>query len=93
MRKLVLGALGAIVLVALLLTALTIWLGERARSRLRQMVNERTEELRKVVQAVEQSPLCVVITDMQGDIEHVNPTFTKVTGYEAMRSSARTRAF
>jgi PAS domain S-box-containing protein len=50
---------------------------------LEQQVNERTEELRKVVQAVEQSPLCVVITDVTGIIEHVNPTFTKVTGYES----------
>jgi PAS domain S-box-containing protein len=50
---------------------------------LEQQVNERTEELRKVVQAVEQSPLCVVITDATGNIEHVNSTFTKVTGYES----------
>jgi PAS domain S-box-containing protein len=50
---------------------------------LEQQVNERTEELRKVVQAVEQSPLCVVITDITGKIEHVNPTFTRVTGYES----------
>jgi PAS domain S-box-containing protein len=83
MRTLVLGALGGVAFVALLLTALTVWLGERARSRLQLLVNERTEELRKVVQAVEQSPLCVVITDMAGNIEHVNQTFTKVTGYEA----------
>jgi PAS domain S-box-containing protein len=83
MRKLVLGALGGIVFIALLLTVLTVLLGERARSRLRLLVNERTEELRKVVQAVEQSPLCVVITDITGTIEHVNPTFTRVTGYES----------
>jgi len=82
MRTLVLGALGGIALIALLLTALTVWIGERARRRLRLLVDERTEELRKVAQAVEQSPLCVVITDMSGKIEHVNSTFTRVTGYQ-----------
>ncbi len=46
-------------------------------------IEERTEELRKVVLAVEQSPLSVVITDCEGQIEHVNPTFSKMTGYEA----------
>ena len=46
-------------------------------------IEGRTEELRKVVQAVEHSPLSVVITDRAGTIEYVNPTFTRVTGYEA----------
>ncbi|MCK5001490.1 MAG: PAS domain S-box protein [Gammaproteobacteria bacterium] len=83
MRVLVLGALGAITFVALLLNAISIWIGERARSRLTVLVDERTEELRKVVQAVEQNPLSVIITDIDGNIEHVNPAFTQITGYEA----------
>ncbi len=37
--------------------------------------------LRKVSVAVEQSPLCVVITDPGGTIEYVNPRFSQVTGY------------
>ncbi|MCU7834081.1 MAG: PAS domain S-box protein [gamma proteobacterium symbiont of Taylorina sp.] len=83
MRSLIFGVLASIVFIALLLTALTVWIGERSRSRLESLVNDRTDELRKVVQAVEQSPLCVVITDVKGDIEYVNPTFTRVTGYES----------
>jgi polar amino acid transport system substrate-binding protein len=83
LRNLVIGALGVTALLALALTGLSVWLGDRAKARLERLVEERTEELRKVVQAVEQSPLCVVITDMAGNIEHVNSTFTKVTGYEA----------
>jgi len=39
------------------------------------------EELQKLSQAVEQSSAIVVITNLQGDIEYVNPKFTKVTGY------------
>ncbi|HHM23981.1 MAG TPA: PAS domain-containing sensor histidine kinase [Bacteroidetes bacterium] len=38
-------------------------------------------EIRKLFQAVEQSPLSVVITNRNGDIEYVNPTFTQITGY------------
>jgi len=38
-------------------------------------------ELRKLTQAVEQSPASVVITNLEGAIEYVNPKFTKITGY------------
>lgn len=38
-------------------------------------------QLRKLSQAVEQSPAMVVITDLQGSIEYVNPKFSHVTGY------------
>ena len=38
-------------------------------------------QLRKLSQAVEQSPASVVITDLKGTIEYVNPKFTEVTGY------------
>jgi len=41
------------------------------------------EELDKYVQAVEQSPASVVITDTEGTIEYVNQRFTEVTGYTA----------
>jgi two-component system, LuxR family, sensor kinase FixL len=39
------------------------------------------ESLHKLSQAVEQSPVNVVITDLQGNIEYVNPRFCHVTGY------------
>jgi len=39
------------------------------------------EELRKLSQAVEQSPASVVITDLKGTIEYVNSKFCEVTGY------------
>ncbi|HEX3052843.1 MAG TPA: PAS domain S-box protein [Aggregatilineaceae bacterium] len=38
-------------------------------------------ELRKMSRVVEQSPSIVVITDLQGNIEYVNPKFTQLTGY------------
>ena len=38
-------------------------------------------ELRKLSQAVEQSPASIVITDLNGEIEYVNPKFLQVTGY------------
>lgn len=38
-------------------------------------------ELRKLFQAIEQSPASVVITNVNGRIEYVNPKFTEATGY------------
>ncbi len=38
-------------------------------------------DLRKLFQAIEQSPAAVVITDVNGLIEYVNPKFTDTTGY------------
>ncbi|MBL8658529.1 MAG: PAS domain S-box protein [Rhodospirillales bacterium] len=38
-------------------------------------------DLRKLFQAIEQSPVSVVITDVNGIIEYVNPKFSEVTGY------------
>ena len=40
-----------------------------------------TDEVRKVSMVVHQSPVSVVITDLNGTIEYVNPKFTAVTGY------------
>lgn len=41
-----------------------------------------TKELnKKLTVAVEQSPVTIVITDINGTIEYVNPTFQKTTGY------------
>ena len=82
MRNLVIGVLGVTVLLALALTGFSVWLGDRAKVRLERLVGERTRELKKHAQAVEQSPLCVVITNVDGKIEHVNPAFTRVTGYQ-----------
>jgi len=48
------------------------------------MVIERKKyenELRKLSEAVEQSPASIVITDINGDIEYVNKRFEDITGY------------
>ena len=51
------------------------------------IIRNRTEqkkaeiEIRKLFMAVEQSPVSIVITDREGDIEYVNPAFARVTGY------------
>jgi PAS domain S-box-containing protein len=41
------------------------------------------QELRKLWRAVEQSPATVVITNVSGNIEYVNPKFVEITGYTA----------
>jgi PAS domain S-box-containing protein len=54
---------------------------------------ERSEEaLRKLSQAVEQSPSSIVITDLNANIEYANPAFAKESGYgldEAIGSNPR----
>ena len=50
---------------------------------LERRVEERTVELRKLSRATENSPDSVVVTDKNGTIEYVNPTFSDVTGYSA----------
>ena len=54
--------------------------------------NKAEKELRELSIAVEQSPVCIVITDLKGDIQYVNPKFIQVTGYtlaEAMGKNSR----
>lgn len=54
---------------------------------------KRSEEvLRKLFQAAEQSPATIVIADLEGRIEYVNPKFSETTGYssdEAIGQSPR----
>lgn len=50
------------------------------RSERRATVAE--EESRKLFRAVEQSPVSVMITDLRGQIEYVNPAFTRMTGFQ-----------
>lgn len=44
-------------------------------------INKNEQQLHKLSLAVEQSPSTVVITDIKGNIEYVNPMFTRLTGY------------
>ena len=46
--------------------------------------HKKTEEKIRILSwAVEQSPATVVITDLEGTIEYVNPKFVQLTGYSA----------
>lgn len=52
----------------------------------------RDMQIRKLSGAVEQSPACIIITDTKGNIEYVNPSFVKITGYsfsEALGNNPR----
>jgi len=44
-------------------------------------ISKNEQQLNKLSLAVEQSPITVVITDIKGNIEYVNPMFTRMTGY------------
>jgi PAS domain S-box-containing protein len=47
---------------------------------------EAEEESRNLLQAVEQSPVTIIITSRTGEIEYVNPSFTRVTGYSRLEA-------
>ncbi|MHB8157511.1 MAG: PAS domain-containing protein, partial [Desulfocucumaceae bacterium] len=47
------------------------------------------KELGKLSRAVEQTPASVVITDREGNIEYVNPAFSRITGYTAAEVQGR----
>ena len=44
---------------------------------------EAEEQILKLSISIEQSPSTIVITDINGNIEYVNPKFTEITGYSA----------
>lgn len=50
------------------------------------------EELQKLYRAVEYSSAVVIITDIKGSIEYINPKFTQVTGYERFEAIGKTPA-
>jgi len=41
------------------------------------------EKIQKLSTAIEQSPSVIIITDLDGKIEYVNPKFTELTGYSS----------
>jgi PAS domain S-box-containing protein len=56
---------------------------DRVLTFVRDITNEKLKEreIKKLSMAVEQSPDIIVITDLKGKIEYVNPAFSSVTGY------------
>ncbi len=44
-------------------------------------LQQANEQLQLFSLAVEQSPAAIVITDIDGSIQHVNPKFSQITGY------------
>jgi PAS domain S-box-containing protein len=56
----------------------------------RQLLLKAENTLRKLWRAVEQSAETVVITDLEGRIEYVNPAFEKLTGYSEQDAVGKT---
>jgi PAS domain-containing protein len=76
--------LDATLLVAVACPSLYLLVIRPLRVAIRRQMTEReqvTEELHKLSQAVEQSPTSILITDLGGCIQYVNPRFCKLTGY------------
>ena len=68
---------------------------KEAEATAQQRLNERRkaeEESNKLLQAIEQSPISMFITDTAGVIEYANPRFMEVTGYSRSELIGRTPA-
>jgi PAS domain S-box-containing protein len=66
---------------------------ETARKAVQNLMNDvqaANDQMRKLTRAVEQSPATIMITDMSGKIEYVNPKFTEVTGYTPQEAIGQT---
>ncbi len=50
-------------------------------TKLQKLYDNYTQEISKLKLAIEQAPISIVITDIDGNLEYVNKYFTKVTGY------------
>ncbi|MBI5283150.1 MAG: PAS domain S-box protein [Candidatus Solibacter usitatus] len=57
------------------------WLGQRGSNRDITSLRAAESHVRRLSQAVEQTPVSVMITDANGNIEYVNPKFVELTGY------------
>ncbi|RAU20442.1 hypothetical protein CU669_18500 [Paramagnetospirillum kuznetsovii] len=57
-----------------------------------RQIEQAHDEVRKLSRAVEQSAHMVIITDINGTIEYVNPKFIEVTGYQPEEAIGRTPA-
>jgi len=87
-RMMIFSVLGFTLILSIGAILFVLIVGERtsralmfAKENLEVKVIERTADLHKLSQATENSPASVVITDKDGIIEYVNPTFSEVTGY------------
>ena len=56
---------------------------KQSHQELEKRVAERTQDVRYLTQAVEQSPHMVMITDLDGTIVYVNRRFSELTGYSS----------
>jgi len=57
---------------------------------LERRIRQQSDHIRKLSRAVDQSPCTVMITDVNGIIEYVNPKFTELTGYTAEEALGNT---
>lgn len=60
---------------------------------LRRSQRTAEEQIRKLSYAVEQSPIVVIITDIEGKIDYVNSRFSQTTGYKVQEVLGRDVSF
>jgi len=62
-------------------------------SKIHQELAEHTQELSRLATVLEQSAQSIIITDLEGKIEYVNPAFEEITGYRFTEVKGKKPAF
>ncbi len=73
-------ALGLIIFLSVAAMGFILWLALKRHSAA-VALQLQSEELNKLSIAIEQSPVAIIMTDIDGTIEYVNPRFSDHTGY------------
>ncbi len=92
LRRVLLFAISLTLLSTLIALALSIRIGKKIRKEkidvamkdlLEKQLTLRCQELKKLSVVIDESPTSIMITDLDANIEYVNPRFTEVTGYSS----------
>ena len=79
----------ALMLIIVIGLFLTIWLILRQSLMTVKRLENSRKEISRLATVIEQAVQIVIITDLKGNIEYVNPAFEKITGYSATEAIGR----
>jgi len=79
----------ALMLIIVIGLFLTIWLILRQSLITVKRLENSRKEISRLATVIEQAVQIVIITDLKGNIEYVNPAFEKITGYSATEAIGR----
>ncbi|MCB1646210.1 MAG: PAS domain S-box protein, partial [Pseudomonadales bacterium] len=89
-QQIIIGVVGAATLFSMLLTAIIYRINRKTSEYLNDIIEERTGQLHRIAQGLQQNPMSILITDKNGVIETVNNAFTALNGYSESEAVGKT---